>query len=461
MLRELLARLTKMGARQTVLVVLITGTVVAGAGFGLAGTLTDDSPEPTPTATPTPTPPDPTVTPQQTATPTTIEQTTATAPTDGDTADDDDDPTATTRTTTTGTTTTPATPNATLALSASDPPAVSTEDGSVERVAGNLTGTLDWTAGSNATSVTLVVQTWTPDSEWRESRRVTVAPNGTTLAVEDALGGSELVYAAGERAGEFAVGEDGATATREGYVSVTAVLFGPNGTELARNSTADEYAFNVTNQEESNFFAFGDSGTTTTDDTHPSLRLGGDGEDPTVLRVTNAVPGGSGHGRVSVTNTGEDGGVLRVTVESVSDEENGFTEPEREVDDSPSTGELAEALDVRMKLVDEDGETVQYLAGGESSYASLASQSDRTMTPDTSLDSNETVRFVAEWRVDASVGNEIQSDSVTFDLDFTVLDDDDVSQRLDSPSEVASGTRANGMKNDNIGRGSSTNEVTA
>jgi len=443
-LREILKRLAKMGVRQTVLVVLVTGAVVAGAGFGFVGTLTtDDAGEQTATPTTTPAPPEPTVTTQPTATPTT--ETTTAAPAgggDGDAAPDPE-PATTARTTTPETTATePAEPNATLALSASDPPAVRNDDGAVERVAGNLTGTLDWNDGANVTRVALVVQTWAPDSEWRETRRVSVpvATNGTTLAVEGALGGAEVVYAEGDRANEFDADEDGANVSREGFVSATAVLFGANGTELDRTTTVDGYAFRVHNEESGGVSAFGGS------DGEPSLRLGDGEENPTVLDVSEVAPGASGEGELSITNTGEADGHLRVSVASVTDRENGLTEPERAVDDSPSSGELSDAVDVRIALEDESGDTVGYLAGDASSYVPLGEQSPAELTADAPLDAGETMELVAEWRVDAGAGNEIQSDSVTIDFDATVADDQ---SELQSVATRASPTDSIG-KNDII-----------
>ncbi|WP_135806121.1 hypothetical protein [Halorussus marinus] len=427
MLRELLARLTKMGVRQTALVLLITGVVVAGAGFGFVGTLTDGADEQTATPTTTPAPPDPTVTTQPTATTTATESTATTDASDADEAALDPE-TATTTTPETTTAPDPVAPNATLALSASDPPTVRNDDGAVERIAGNLTGALDWTAGANVTRVALVVQTWTPDSEWRESRRVEVEPNGSSLAVEAALGGTELVYAEGDRASEFDVDEDGANVSREGFVSVTGVLFDANGTELDRVSTVDGYAVRVINEEAPTVYAFGGS------DGEPSVRLGDGEAAPAVLDVAGVAPGYSGEGRLAITNDGDDEGVLRASITAIAERENGLTEPERAVDDSPSSGELAAALDVRISLEDESGETVAYLAGDDSSYVALGSQSPEQLSARTRLDARETVDLVAEWRVDADVGNEIQSDSVSFDFNATVVDDASALQDAGAPT---------------------------
>ncbi|WP_458204427.1 hypothetical protein [Haladaptatus sp. NG-SE-30] len=393
MIQHIVARFTGMKSRQTVIVAVIVIIVLSMTGFGLLRVLPNDAFADSASGDPSiPRPPEPAVT----AVPsTTSTEGTQAAP----------ERAATSR------------PTITLSLAVTDPVTVHNPTGEVSLVTGDLTGSVRWTEATTVAAVTLVVQTWTPSSGWTETHRVTVSPAGTAISLGDALGARQ-VYATGPRANEFSVGTDDETRTRHGAVAVTAVLHDADGTEVTRKTAVASYRFNVTNTA---------SKRSDEHDEWPVLSLGGNETDSRVVDVENVVPGSTGSGRISVSNAGSDTGVLHVAVENPL--ENGRTEPERSVDGTPTKGELTSNLDVRITLVDSEGTILAYLAGNESTYVPLSEHSPSELSAVTTLDPGQTVSLVVDWRVDTSVGNEIQSDAVTLDFAFTLSENGSVQQR--------------------------------
>jgi len=163
----------------------------------------------------------------------------------------------------------------------------------------------------------------------------------------------------------------------------------------------------------------GGDGSTDGDEDRPTLVPVGDSS--ARIQYANLAPGDDGQNRLHLENVGNASGDLSLkTVDLQANVENGVTEPEAAVDDSPRKGELAENLLLTLR-VNRTGGQDSYLYGtgsGSRSLASLAKE-DRTGHVDV-LDPGEQAEIVVDWHVPGSTGNEIQSDGVVFDLTFTL-----------------------------------------
>jgi len=142
----------------------------------------------------------------------------------------------------------------------------------------------------------------------------------------------------------------------------------------------------------------------------------------TLLRVGGVAPGDAGVSRLRLRNTGSAAGELSVTELSVASDENDIVSPELSVDDSPEEGELADALVVRVSAEYPDGETVSVF--GDDEFVPIGSLEARNRTIGDGLAAGEDVTIVLEWRLPSGTGNEVQSDSVTFDVAFTLRSTD-------------------------------------
>ena len=148
------------------------------------------------------------------------------------------------------------------------------------------------------------------------------------------------------------------------------------------------------------------------------LRLGlQDGR--ALVDVDAAIPGQSGASTVSVRNAGSLDGRLSASVSIVEQHENGLTEPEREVDDSPEQGELGDWITFRVSLPNEDGDGRTYLIGSADDYVSPTRVDDETTTA--ALSSREHRDLLVEWCITDDAGNEIQSDSVRLAFEFSLV----------------------------------------
>ena len=139
------------------------------------------------------------------------------------------------------------------------------------------------------------------------------------------------------------------------------------------------------------------------------------------IQYANLAPGDDGQNQLHLRNVGNASGNLTLKdVVLQANSENGVTEPEAAVDDSPTEGELAENLLLTLRVNRTDGEDT-YLYGTESGPRTLSSLSS-VEGPDhvDVLDPQERTEIVVDWHVPASTGNEIQSDRVVFDLTFTL-----------------------------------------
>lgn len=382
--------------KQTFLVILVGTTVVLGTGIGFTTEFSSDQGVVT---TPTSTPPTVSVTPMDTQTPTMTEA----SPDDGD-RNTRETPTRTTTVTTTETASenSPADSQShtvNLRVTATDPDDVANEEGHVAGLRGEVSGTLSWSGEVDA--VVLVVSTWSPHNGWVEKRRVTISGSAldSSVILSEALDRTSLLYATGERAAAFDNPEDATRASRRGYVGVTAILF--DDAEVARVARVTEYSFDVVN-----------AGTVDVELGHP----GGHG---TAINVADAAPGTTGNRTITVRNNGTASGTARLFLRNVTGAENGFTDSELQVD-GDSESELLGYFGLRLAVVTEEERF--YILGGPSDYVILGDYPDAWLGS-FSLPSGDVQRIVVEWRVPTAAGNDVMTDSVSFDLQFQFVSD--------------------------------------
>lgn len=139
-------------------------------------------------------------------------------------------------------------------------------------------------------------------------------------------------------------------------------------------------------------------------------------DNATLVRAGNVVPGTAGATQRVIRNAGTMTAALALVNLTVTDRENGLTDPESAVDDSPGEGELSEHLLVRLTVTYEDGETATLLGGDELVPLADVTASNESAGPGIEPGSTATLTF--EYRVPEAAGNEIQSDTVAFDIGF-------------------------------------------
>jgi spore coat-associated protein N len=156
--------------------------------------------------------------------------------------------------------------------------------------------------------------------------------------------------------------------------------------------------------------------------------------DPTTetITVSDTYGGDSGSYDWLLKNTGSIPGSLDVTFSSIVDAENGVNEPEEADPDEDGTvaapgtdGELAEVLSLII-YIDENNDDAYVALDDTLIYSGfvkpgLAGEqlSDYAMAADYGSGDDKAVRI--EWSIDSGVGNEIQSDSAGFDIEFELL----------------------------------------
>lgn len=163
------------------------------------------------------------------------------------------------------------------------------------------------------------------------------------------------------------------------------------------------------------------------------LEVNGSGSNA-VFDVSNVVPGDSGTASTTLQNDGTLPGYLTFGITGFRTPENGVNEPESgaSAENDPHgenaggdhTGELAQRLLVKMKLV-VDGDS-HYLVGTDSSPEVAAAvrlgeyDLGDTDVGDLRLGPGQEVEFVTHYAIPDDVGNEIQSDSVDMEAIFAL-----------------------------------------
>ncbi|WP_336023159.1 hypothetical protein [Halobellus salinisoli] len=368
-------------------------------------------------------------------------------------------------------------PTAEIGVTTADPPNVRNDEGTAGVVAGTVGGSL--MLDQPADRVDLVVRSRLPNGSWTVQHRTSIEPvDAREIALDEALG-PRFTYLDGDQSNGFDVDTPGSSVRRTGAISVTARLF-VDGEEIESVTDTDEYGFFVDrpaatttdttaderessgSEDEGDESRSSQSSTSETDvrsagdgpaksdgtvggsgdsgdggdgDESPDVGDAGDsvrdddaGDDSSedeadrrtlLFGTDNALPGSTGEDTVTVSNPADEAVTATVAVGAPIDEENGLTEPESEVDETPEVGELSEYLDVKIWVETEDGRQRNVVGGdgnviGGNGYVPLADAAESSKSLD--LDPDESVTVVVEWRIAGDVGNEIQSDSTTLSV---------------------------------------------
>lgn len=140
------------------------------------------------------------------------------------------------------------------------------------------------------------------------------------------------------------------------------------------------------------------------------LTVDGGSTPVTVLSVSDAVPNGSGSGdAITLANDGSVDGTLDISVAAIDSNENGTPGPESSATDEGAGVELEDALTITVTVggSDEFSDTVGNLSP------------DQTIVSGQTLNAAGSTDFNLSYSV-SGAGNEIQSDSVSLDFDFTL-----------------------------------------
>lgn len=319
-------------------------------------------------------------------------------------------PTATPTSTATGT---PRTVDAAITVTADDPPAYRNVDGKVGEVSGTVGGSLTWTT-DRVDSVVLVALVWIPEHGWTEVRRVELAPDSPSVSIASpmdlgAVFGEGTLYANESWSTAFENPDPDTTKVTPGRAAVTAVLF-DGDTEVARVTDADGFNVSVRNVDF---------------DLELGSDPGGADANTSLLSAGGVVPGDRWINRGNLTNDGTVPGEVKLSSLELVSYENGQTDPEADVDETGGdpgrgAGELQDALEVRIAVVDENGSR-RYVFGDGDAYRPIKRLRDESVTI-AELDPDETATIVIEYRVLPGAGNEIQSDSVVADFGFTMIE---------------------------------------
>ncbi|WP_256545051.1 hypothetical protein [Halobellus inordinatus] len=327
-----------------------------------------------------------------------------------------------------------------ITVTATDPSNVRNEAGDAGVVAGALGGRLD--LERDVSRVGFVVRSRLPNGTWVVVDRASVESiqSGTdAIDLATVVGGPNTTYLDHTQSDGFDVATPGSTARRDGAVAVTAHLYA-DGQRVATVTDTDGYAFvvdrpagrTVGGPNENTVTASGDGASSSNDQSETrsdSTRSAGGGaggsetengaeanRTTALFGAQDVLPGSRGTSTAQLSNPRDESVTATFAVGGAVDDENGLTEPEATVDDTATQGELSDHLAVRIAITRESGGR-SYLVGSTDGYVSLADAVETTRSLE--LDPNETVSVVVEWRVDAAVGNEIQSDRTTLSVHCT------------------------------------------
>jgi len=136
------------------------------------------------------------------------------------------------------------------------------------------------------------------------------------------------------------------------------------------------------------------------------------------LQFGDVLPGDAGRQTVRIRNVGNETARFGVGDITVTDQENGITEPESAVDTPGNGGELSAHVRVAIQVRHPDGETESlYGTGsGAKSLRALANAGADGASRELAPGDNATVAF--EWHLPVETGNVVQSDGTTFSVDF-------------------------------------------
>ncbi|WP_277555488.1 hypothetical protein [Halobaculum limi] len=274
---------------------------------------------------------------------------------------------------------------------------MSNDTGAVGAIGGDVTAQASWTG--DADSVVFVIRASQPDGTWHElSREATVVGDDTAVDLAAAVENTSYTYVDAENSSALDNPTNATVVARSGAVAVTAVFF-DDGEQVGMVQRVRTYSFDVTN-----------TGT---------IDLAIDEQDARGLSVDDVAPGNTVERRLRVRNGAAADGTLQLTFTNQTAAENGLAEPEVATDD-PGRVELRDALELRISITDGDGERT-YIVGDTQQFVSYDIIADRLGS--VPLSGNRTRTIVVEWRVPRDADNSIMTDSVSFDVQLTLLSD--------------------------------------
>ncbi len=135
---------------------------------------------------------------------------------------------------------------------------------------------------------------------------------------------------------------------------------------------------------------------------------------------SNLTPNSSGSEEVNLENVGNLDGFLDISFLNLVNDDVSCNDPESDVDTtcgSGEVGELADNLDILAYLDENDNDV--YNAGTDVLvYEGKAVNIAGEQLSDQALDGDDIKNFRLEWSIDTTVGNIIQSDNTSFDVEF-------------------------------------------
>lgn len=159
----------------------------------------------------------------------------------------------------------------------------------------------------------------------------------------------------------------------------------------------------------------------------PSLKISGDGSRVGTFNVSNLVPGASGRNSIKLVNVGNQTGQLGVSFSSMTNTPGVIGEYMDGTGDLGANMEIAVYIDIDgsgdCNSVDiglrSDGTT--YICPTALKYDAMDNYSDVTWNAIKSMTASAAHDFIIIWRISVTVGNEIQGDSVSFDISFFIV----------------------------------------
>jgi hypothetical protein len=159
----------------------------------------------------------------------------------------------------------------------------------------------------------------------------------------------------------------------------------------------------------------------------PSLKISVDGSRVGTFNVSNLVPGASGRNSLRLVNVGNQTGQLGVSFSSMTNTSGVIGEYMDGIGDLGANMEIAVYIDVDGSGdwnsgdigLRSDGATYTYPTALE--YDTMDNYSDITWNAIKSITASAAHDFIIIWRIPITVGNEIQGDSVSFDISFFIV----------------------------------------